>query len=139
MIRLYRILPFIIVLAVLAVALYLIMSFRYSSAKAKGIMIKVFFWIFTVLSVAFLIVTAYALLEQNEAVTEFFGSCLAVTLIGLAITLICRAVFKKHHPFYGEKVVEATFVNESIASKFGKAFSKALGEALKDVFNPKGK
>lgn len=139
MIRLYRILPLIIILAVLAVVIYLIMSFRYSSSKAKFLMIKVFFWIFTILSAAFLIVTAYALLEQNAAVSELFGSCLAITLIGLVITLICRAIFKKNHPLYGEKVIEATFVNESIADKFGKAFSQALSQALKDVFGPKRK
>lgn len=139
MIRLYRILPLIIVLAVLALIIYVIMSFRYSSNKAKSIMIKVFFWLFVALSVIFLIITLYALLDQNVAVAELFGSCLAVTVVGLGITLICRAVFKKNHPYYGEKVTEATFVNESIMSKFGKAFSQALGQALKDVFNPKKK
>lgn len=139
MIRLYRILPLIIVLAVVALVVYIIMSFRYSSNKAKAIMIKVFFWLFVVLSVIFLAITIYALLDKNVAVAELFGSCLAVTVIGLGITLICRAIFKKNHPYYGEKVTEATFVNESIMSKFGRAFSQALGQALKDVFSPKKK
>lgn len=139
MIRLYRILPLIIVIAILALAMYVIMSFRYSSSKAKTVMIKVFFWLFTVLSGIFLIVTLYALFDQNVAVAELFGSCLAVTLIGLIITLICRAIFKKNHPHFGEKIAEATFINESPLDKFSKAFAEALKQALKDTFNPKRK
>ncbi len=139
MIRLYRILPLLIVLAVIAVAVYLIMSFRYSSERAKATLIKVFFWLNAVLSIAFLLITAYALLERNAAVSELFGSCLAVTVIGLAVTLICRAVFKKNHPRYGEKVAQATIINESLGSRFAENLKKAVGEAVKDTINPKRK
>lgn len=139
MIRLYRILPLLAVLAVVAVAVYLIMSFRYSSERAKATLIKVFFWLNAVLSVAFLLVTAYALLERNEAVTELFGSCLAVTLIGLAVTLVCRAVFRKNHPRYGESVAQATIINDSLGSRFAENLKKAVGEAVKDTINPKRK
>lgn len=139
MIRLYRILPLLAVLAVVAVAVYLIMSFRYSSEHAKATLIKVFFWLNAVLSVAFLLVTAYALLERNEAVTELFGSCLAVTLIGLAVTLVCRAVFRKNHPRYGEPVAQATIINDSLGSRFAENLKKAVGEAVKDTINPKRK
>lgn len=140
MIRLYRILPLLIVLAVIAVAMYLIMSFRYSSDRAKATLIKAFFWIFVVLSIVFAVITAYALFDQNMAVTELFGSCLAVCVIGLGVTLICRAVFRRHHPHYGtDKTTTATFVHESLGTKFGKAFAKAFGEALKDVFKPGSK
>lgn len=137
MIRLYRILPLLIVLAVIAVVVYLIMSFRYSSDRAKATLARAFFWIFSVLSIVFAVITAYALFDQNIAVAELFGSCLAVCVIGLVVTLICRAIFRKHHPHYGaEKTTTATFVHESLGTKFGKAFTKAFGEALKDVFNP---
>lgn len=139
MIRLYRILPLLIVLAVIAVAVYLIMSFRYSSERAKATLIKVFFWLNAVLSIAFLLITAYALLERNAAVSELFGSCLAVTVIGLVVTLICRAVFKKNHPRYGEKVAQATIINESLGSRFAENLKKAVGEAVKDTINPKRK
>lgn len=139
MIRLYRILPLLVVLAVIAAAVYLIMSFRYSSERAKATLVKVFFWLNAVLSVVFLLITAYALLERNEAVVELFGSCLAVTLIGLAVTLICRAVFKKNHPRYGEKVAQATIINETLASRFAENLKKAVGEAVKDTVNPKRK
>lgn len=139
MIRLYRILPLLVVLAVIAAAVYLVMSFRYSSERAKATLVKVFFWLNAVLSVVFLLITAYALLERNEAVVELFGSCLAVTLIGLAVTLICRAVFKKNHPRYGEKVAQATIINETLASRFAENLKKAVGEAVKDTVNPKRK
>lgn len=134
MIRLYRILPLLIVLAVIALAIYLIMTFRYSSDRAKAMLIKAFFWIFAVLSIVFAVITIFALLDHNIAVTELFGSCLAVCLIGFVVVLICRAVFRKNHPRYGEDAVKATFVHESLTSKFGKAFTKAFGEAIKDVF-----
>ena len=134
MIRLYRILPLLILLAVVAVVVYLIMSFRYSSERAKATLIRVFTWLCGVLSVVFAIITAYALFEHNQPVIELFGSCLALTAIGLVVTRICNAVFKRNHPRYGEDVARATIVNDSIASRFGSAFRKALGDALRETF-----
>lgn len=139
MIRLYRILPLLIVLAVVAVAVYLIMSFRYSSDRAKATLIRVFFWLNAVLSVGFALITAYALLERNQAVTELFGSCLAVTLIGLAVTLVCRAVFRKNHPRYGEKVTQATIINDSLGSRFAENMKQAVKDAVKETVKPSGK
>ena len=137
MIRLYRILPLLVLLAVVAVVVYLIMSFRYSSDKAKATLIKVFTWLCAILSIAFAVVTLYAVFEQNQPVIELAGSCLAVTLIGLAITRICNRVFRKNHPHYGEEVAQATIVNESITSRFAEAFRRAFGEALRDTFKRK--
>ncbi len=137
MIRLYRILPLLVVLAVVAVIVYLIMSFRYSSDKAKAALIKVFTWLCGILSIAFGVITVYALFEQNQPVVELVGSCLAVTLIGLVITRICNYIFKKNHPRYGEEVAQATIVNESITSRFGEAFRRAFGEALRETFKRK--
>lgn len=139
MIRLYRLLPLVVVLVIVALAVYLIMTFRYSSDKAKAVLIRVFFWIFTVLSAVFLLITLYALLERNEPVIELFGSCLALTVIGLVVTLICRAIFRRNHPYYGEEVSEATIINESLGGRFADAFKKAFGEALKDTFGPRRK
>ena len=137
MIRLYRILPLLAVMALVAVVVYLIMSFRYSSEKAKAVLIKVFTWMCAILSVAFGIITLYAAFEQNQPVIELAGSCLAVTLIGLVVTRICNYIFKKNHPRYGEEVAQATIINESIASRFGEAFRRAFGEALRDTFKRK--
>lgn len=137
MIRLYRILPLLVLLAVVAAVVYVIMSFRYSSEKAKAALITVFTWLCAVLSVVFGLITVYALFEQNQPVIELTGSCLAVTLIGLAITRICNRVFRKNHPHYGEEVAQATIINESITSRFAEAFRRAFGEALRDTFKRK--
>ena len=134
MIRLYRILPLLVLLAVVAIVVYLIMSFRYSSDKAKAVLIKVFTWLCAILSVAFALITVYAIFEQNVPVIELTGSCLAVTVIGLVITRICNWVFRKNHPHYGEEVAQATIINESITTKFAEAFKRAFGEALRDTF-----
>ena len=137
MIRLYRILPLLVVMAVVAVVVYLIMSFRYSSDKAKAVLIRVFTWFCAVLSVVFAVITLYAVFEQNQPVIELAGSCLVVTLIGLVITRICNRVFRKNHPHYGEEVAQATIINESITSRFAEAFRRAFGEALRDTFKRK--
>lgn len=137
MIRLYRILPLLVLLALIAAIVYLIMSFRYSSERAKATLIKVFTWLCIALSAFFALVTAYAVFEGNQTVVELAGSCLAVTVIGLIITRICNAAFKKNHPRYGEEVARATIVNESIAGRFTAAFKRAFGEALRDTFKRK--
>lgn len=134
MIRLYRILPFLILLAMIVLIAYLIMSFRYTSDKAKAVLIKFLTWLFGILSVLLGLVTLYAVFEHNQPVIELFGSCVAVTLIGLVVTRICNAVFRKNHPHYDETVTKATVVNESVSTRFASAFRKALSEALRDTF-----
>ena len=134
MIRLYRILPFLVLLAVIVLVAYLIMSFRYTSEKAKATLIRFLTWLFGILSILIGLVTLYAVFEQNQPVIELFGSCLAITVIGLVVTRICNAVFRKNHPHYGEQVAKATIVNESITSRFAAAFRKALAAALRDTF-----
>lgn len=139
MIRLYRILPLLVLLAVVAAIVYIIMSFRYSSERAKAVLITVFTWLCAILSVFFAIVTLYALFEHNQTVIELAGSCLAVTLIGLIITRICNRVFRKNHPRYGEEVARATIVNESLSNRFAEAFKRAFGEAMRETFDPRRK
>ena len=139
MIRLYRIIPLLVLLAIVAAIVYVIMSFRYSSERAKAALIKVFTWLTIALSVFFALITLYAVFEHNDTVIELAGSCLAVTVIGLVITRICNHVFRKNHPRYVDEVAKATIVNESITSRFAGAFKQAFGEALKETFRPNGK
>lgn len=134
MIRLYRILPFLILLAVVVLIAYLIMSFRYTSEKAKATLIKFLTWLFSILSVLLGLITLYALFEHNGPVIELFGSCVAITVIGFVVTRICNAIFRKNHPHYWEPVAKATVVNESMSTRFAAAFRKALSEALRDTF-----
>lgn len=139
MIRLYRILPLLLVMAVIAGVVYIVMSFRYSSNHAKAMLIKVFFWLTSILGAIFLIITLYALFEHNDPVTELAGSCLLVCLIGFGITYLCRHIFLKNNPNFGEEVTNATVINTSIIARFGEAFRKALGDALKETFSRGGK
>ena len=132
--RLSRIIPFVIILAVLAGVLYVIMSFRYSSNHAKLLLIKIFTWLNIAFSVVFLLITLYALFEGNQGVVELTGSCLALALIALIVTRICNAIFKKNHPNFGQATSQATIVNPSVASRFAAAFKQALQEALKNTF-----
>ena len=134
MIRLYRIIPLLILLAVIAAVVYVVMSFRYSSNHAKIALIKVFTWLTAVLSAIFAVITLYALFEQNTPVFELFVSLLITTLVGLGITRICNHVFNKNHPNYSEDATTATVINPSLANRFGEAFKKAFGDALKETF-----
>ena len=106
--RLSRIIPLLLILAVVAGIVYLVATYKYSPSRAKEILIKMFTWLTSVLSVFFLLVTFYALFESNGAVIELGASFLATTLIGLAITRVCNAVFLKHHPDYRHKPMKAT-------------------------------
>ena len=90
--RLSRIVPLLAVLVFIAAVVYIVMSFRYSSERAKATLIQVFTWLTGGLSVIFALVTIYALFEQNIPVIELFASFLGTTLVGLAITRICNAV-----------------------------------------------
>ena len=106
--RLSRIVPLLILLAVVAGIVYMVATYRYSPSRAKEILIKMFTCITGVLSAFFLLVTLYALLERNEAVLDLSASFLATTVIGLAVTRICNAVFLKHHPDYRHKPMKTT-------------------------------
>lgn len=107
-VRLYRIIPLLLVLAVIAGVVYVVVSFKRSPSRAKEVLIGVFTWLTIILSAFFLLVTLYALFEGNDAVFDLAASFLATTLIGLAITRICNAVFLKHHPDYRHKPMKAT-------------------------------
>ncbi len=139
MIRLYRIIPLLILMAVVAAVVYVIMSFRYSSDRAKATLITVFTWLTIALSIIFAIGTLYAIFEGNGTVIELAGSFLATTLVGLGITRICNRIFRKNHPHYGEEVAQATIINESLSSRFADAFKRAFGQAVKETFDPKRK
>lgn len=102
--RLYRILPLLVILAIIAVAVYLVVSWRYTPAKAKEVLIKCFIVLNGGLSAFFALATIYAWLEGNAFVADFFISLLVTTLIILGITFLCRWRFLKHNPNYRWKI-----------------------------------
>ena len=100
--RLSRIVPMLIVLAVVAAIVY------YSPNRAKELLIRIFTAITGAVSAFFLLVCAYAWLERNGAVFDLSFSFLLTALIGLAVTRICRAVFLRHNPAYRIKAAKTT-------------------------------
>lgn len=112
LVRLYRILPLLIILAFVAVVVYFVVSWRTSPNRAKELLIKIFTWIFIVLTALFGLATLYAAGEANQAVAELFGSFAAVTLIGLGVTRLCKWRFVKHHPHFKDgATVEAEVIH----------------------------
>ena len=109
--RFTRIIPLIIVLAVVAAIVYLVATWRYSPNKAKEILIRVFTWFTGVLSIVLAVVCLYVLLDGNMAVFELTTSFLVTALLALGITRICRAVFVKHHPNYKKRAQKAERLN----------------------------
>lgn len=98
--RLSRTIPLLILLGILAAIIYLVVTYRESPNRAKEVLIKVFTALTGGLSIFFGLLTLYAILESNVAVAELWGTFMAVTLVGLAITRFCRYRFVKNHPNY---------------------------------------
>ncbi|MCI1479898.1 MAG: guanylate cyclase [Eggerthellaceae bacterium] len=124
--RIYRIIPLVIVLALLAGIIYVVAAWRYSPNKAKEILIRAFTAITGAISIFFALATLYAAMERNWVAVELAASFLAVAAGGLVVTRICRAVFVKHHPHYADAPVKAEVVNEPL----GKRFLRWLAELI---------
>lgn len=106
-VRLFRALPLLAILAVLAGIVYVFVSWRRSPARAKEILIKLFTALNGALCIFFALASLYAWGDGNPDVLELFLSFLMVALVALAITRICRAVFLKHNPGYRKKPMRA--------------------------------
>ncbi|MDO5329177.1 MAG: guanylate cyclase [Coriobacteriia bacterium] len=107
-VRMIRLIPLVAIILFIGLIIYLVAQAKYSPNRAKQIVIKVFFWINIVLLAFFCLSCIYAILDKNEAVLDLFASFAAVPALGLIITLICRAVFLKHHPEYKNGAVKTS-------------------------------
>lgn len=105
--RLSRSIPLVIALILLAIIIYFVVKWRRSPARAKEILIKVFTILCSAILIAFVLISIYALIDNNMAVFELAASFALVGLLGLIITLICRYVFLKHNPNYRKKPMKA--------------------------------
>lgn len=101
--RLSRSIPLVIALILLALIVYFVVKWKRSPAKAKEVLIKLFMVICSAISIFFVLVSLYALLDSNDPVFELALSFCLVGVIGLIITLICRYRFLKHNPHYAWK------------------------------------
>ena len=107
LIRLTRIVPFVIFLAILAVFIYLIARFRFPSARAKQIVIDFFTAICVVLCIGLAVITLLTVLDKNTFAVEIFGSFLAAAVLGLIVVRICNWSFLKKYPQYKHRPDEA--------------------------------
>lgn len=106
--RLSRIVPLVILLAVVAAIIYLVVTYRHSPARAKEVLIQVFTWVCGVLSALFGVASVYAFFDNAPAVLDLTLSFLAVSLVGLGITRLANRRFLKHNPAYRKKRLAAT-------------------------------
>ncbi len=107
--RLSRSIPLIIALVIIALIIYAVVSYMRTPTRAKEVLIKVFTILTSVILGVFGLFALYAVVDGNTAVFELAISFAGVGAVGLAITLICRYFFKKHHPHYRKGVnVHAT-------------------------------
>lgn len=106
-VRIVRMIPLLLFLAVLAAGVYLYVSYRQSPLRAKEVLIKMFTWVNGALTVFFGLATLYAVFESNTPVFDLAFSFMLAALLGLAITLFCRWRFIKHHPLYKFKAADA--------------------------------
>lgn len=95
-----RSLPLAIALVVLAVAIYFVIAWRRSPARAKEVLIKVFTVLCSAIAVFFALASVYAVVDNNTPVLELALSFMGVGIVGLGITLVCRHFFRKHNPHY---------------------------------------
>ena len=98
--RLRLLIPLLIVVAIIAVIIYLVVSWRRSPVRAKEVLILVFTWFCSFVAIFFGVVFHYALTESNGSVMELAGATAVLAIIGLIITRICKLVFNKNHPHY---------------------------------------
>lgn len=108
-VRLFRSLPLVVFLAVLAVVVYFAVSWRRSPNRAKEVLIKLFLALTGALTAFFGLASLYALLDGNASVLELTGAFAAVSVVALGITLVCRWRFLKNHPNYRYKATRTRY------------------------------
>lgn len=106
--RLSRIVPLIILLALVAGVIYLVVTYRHSPARAKEVLIQVFTWVCGIISGFFALASVYAFFDHAPAVLDLTLSFMVVGLVGLAITRLCNRRFLKNNPNYRKKRLTAT-------------------------------
>ncbi|WP_165253909.1 guanylate cyclase [Adlercreutzia sp. ZJ304] len=111
--RLSRSLPLVIALIVLAIVIYMVVTYVHSKARAKEVLISVFTVLCAAISIFFGLASLYAVIDNNSSVLELAASFAVVGVLGLIITRICNHFFKKNNPHYSQKAQKATVESDS--------------------------
>ena len=95
-------------MAVAAVLIYVVVTYRHSPARAKEVLIKIFTWFNGIVVGFFALVSVYAFFDNAPAVLDLSLSFMIVGLVGLLVTRIANWRFLKHNPNYRKKRLAAT-------------------------------
>lgn len=99
-VMMFRLMPALVILGIITFAIYkAYKSFR-GDTLAKEIAIKVTFWISTIIVVASLLITLYAIADNSWIVTDLSLALAILFLVPLIISIICRHNFLKKRPHY---------------------------------------
>ncbi len=94
---LYRALPLVVGLVVLAAVAYLVLSAWRSPERARSVLIRAFTGITGFLTVFFCVATAYAWLEDNLYVLEFTGALAMASALGFVVTRLFHRRYIRRH------------------------------------------
>lgn len=133
--RLSRSIPLVIALVVLAIIIYMVVTYVHSKARAKEVLIRVFTILCSAIAIFFALVSLYAVIDGNQPVLELAASFAVVGLIGLIITRICDHFFKKNNPHYSQHAQKATVEEPTTSVTRGTIFWKIYD--LLGNFRPK--
>ena len=108
-VRVFQMLPLYIIIAIVAFALYMYIAYRQSPNRAKEILIKIFSYAFSIISIILSLSCIYTILDKNTFAFEIAASMLLVSLVTLGIVGICRYIFLKNNPKYKIPRSKASF------------------------------
>lgn len=100
LVRIYRLIPLVIVVLLIAAAIYLVVQAKHNPQKAKLSVIKFFMYACLMLMVFFAIWALYAIFENNTPHTELSVSGVVLFGVILLIDLWVRHAFLKKNPKY---------------------------------------
>ncbi len=96
----FRFMPVVIFLIVIAIGIYYLLSKTKTETIAKAIFIKIGLGFNIIAGSLFLLITLYAVLDNNWTVIELSGSCVIINAVFLGISYLAKRIFLKHRPYY---------------------------------------
>lgn len=105
--RFTRMVPLFVILGILALIIYVVVSYQKSPNRAKEVLISLFTGITGGISVFFALASLYAWFENNADIFDLFFSFFIAALLVFGLVQVCRMVFYKNHPSYRYKASQA--------------------------------
>lgn len=140
--RLFRSLPLVAALLVVAALVYLVVSALRSPVRAREVLIKVLLAVTGALTAFFGLASLYAWFEGNAGALELALTFAAVSLAALAVTLLCRHRFLKHHPNYRYRATRTFVYNvagEAPQTERGRVLPHPLRRIVDLLFSRRGR